>query len=210
MDSQPAAAEDKKETDVQDGPPERPPDNDYEDFINVSIMNELGYATDDNDGTMKSAQSRLQVPDGGSPVLRHRRRLSSSLDYSTLRQVSASQDREERLNQIKALIRESMQPKSAMKKSRSVNVVSQHGLSSTPTSSDMINIHHDKLVEADTISLSSVASLLDENDSVMHSTNNMPAPERTPLDDLYETTLVKACQVSQQIPMGEGVVKQAL
>ena len=197
LDNQTVAAEDKKETDVTDGPP----DNDYEDFINVSIMNELGYATDDNDGTMKSAQDRLQVPDGESPVLRHRRRLSSSLDYSTLRQVSANQDREDRLNKIKALIRESMQPtgKSAMKKSRSINIVTQQGLSGTPTptSSEMIHIPvHDKTFEADPISLSSVASLLDDSEPIVQqSTLTVPGPDTPPLDDLYETTLVTASQV---------------
>ena len=195
-----AAHEEKKETEPSaENRTEKPPDNDYEDFINVSIMTELGYAVDDNDGTLKTAQDRLQVPDGGSPVLRHRRRLSSSLDYSTLRQVTASADREDRLNHIKALIRESMQPKSAMKKSRSINIVSTSlGITSTPTtSSDMIHISHDNIIEPDTISVSSVASLLDESESVAAtSAASFPPPEATPFDNMYETTLVDAGPVS--------------
>ncbi|XP_033631360.1 PDZ domain-containing protein 8-like [Asterias rubens] len=194
-------------------------DNDYEDFINVKMMQTLLVSADEVDLLPRAptAPGGLQVPATDSPVLRRRtgssdptsapvRRLSSSLDYSTLRNLSTAVDRENRLQSIKMLFKESMQAKPGPRKKQ--KQVKNPVISSLQGQGDADN----QEVDPDKISLNSLASLPDETDMAGSSntasvvtgssasigggdqaaTSEPANSEFSGYDDLYETSLVPA------------------
>ncbi|XP_038055318.1 PDZ domain-containing protein 8-like [Patiria miniata] len=196
-------------------------DNDYEDFINVKMMQTLGVSADEVDliAQTTSAPGKLQVPATDSPVLRRRtgnldstegdapvRRLSSSLDYSTLRNLSTTMDRENRLQSIKMLFKESMQAKPGDKKRK--KTVKNPTIASLQAGGDTDT----QEIDPDRVSLSSLTSLVDEPDmagspntgsTVTGSTVSIAGGDQAAVsepansefsgyDDLYETSLVPA------------------
>ncbi|XP_022079538.1 PDZ domain-containing protein 8-like isoform X2 [Acanthaster planci] len=196
-------------------------DNDYEDFINVKMMQTLGVSADEANliAQTTSAPGKLQVPATDSPVLRRRtgnpdstdgdtpvRRLSSSLDYSTLRELSAAADRENRLQNIKKLFKESMQAKPGDRKKK--KSVKNPTVASLQAGGDVDSVD----IDPDRVSLSSLTSLVDESDmagspntasTVTGSTASIAAGDQATVsepansefsgyDDLYETALVPA------------------
>ncbi|XP_071490252.1 PDZ domain-containing protein 8-like [Diadema antillarum] len=183
-------------------------DNDYEDFINVKIMNELGIKDDDADDVAQgdlpqsdlpqaAAAHRLQVPSLDSPLSQRKnkqpttsdgRRLSSCLDYETVRQLSTQQDNEDRLRHLKRVIKDTIHPslKAPSKEEGASLCLTQK--------TDAIKIAD---MDLDTISVSSFTSQMEETDAPgggPPSSGATPAEVGTAVDDIQETCLVKSAR----------------
>ncbi|XP_041458403.1 PDZ domain-containing protein 8-like [Lytechinus variegatus] len=175
-------------------------DNDYEDFINVNIMNELGIKDDDEaDASQPSSSTaqRLQVPSLDSPVVQRKnkqpttadgRRLSSCLDYETVKQLSTQLDNEDRLRNLKRVIKETIHPTPKVERPK------EDPTSAIPImKSEAVKIPD---IDLDAISVSSLTSQMEDVDSGSVGPSVSIAPSGSeaapPMDDMQETCLVAA------------------
>lgn len=200
----------KPSEDQRDGPlPAEEPedDNDYEDFSRPIIAT---FESLEEESRQRSASpSRLEVPSNESPVLRRRnaskqpttddgRRLSSSLDYETAKQLreKLQQTAEDKLKNIKTKVQESLQARKDAAKKGKGNVDSEDGRDrETSHTLETPGVHLE--ADPDTVSLSSLSQY--DEPLGNGATEAEQQPDQTSLseeDRVQETTLVPAGAVS--------------
>lgn len=180
-------------------------DNEYEEFSGPIIATFESLGAESNQ--RPSSPSRLEVPSHESPVLRRRssskqpttddgRRLSSSLDYETAKQLKEKlqQTAEDKIKNVKTIIQESMQARkegAGGKPKHLENEKVSNKQNSLKVEAPILQVE----VDPDTVSLSSL-SQLDEPDVT---SGEMEQAEQISLasslgeeDRTQETTLVPA------------------